>query len=197
MAVTANQLISRQDGCRGSLPVAASTRLYGGTLVFITAAGFADDDTASGLNGFAGVNLDDVDNSAGSAGDLVAEFSTEGDFVFPSSGLSQANVGDIAYASDNYTVSPTPGASSVPIGRIVGILSATKAVVKIKTSGPAPAAVNPLTLITHVGPSSADYAIQDLINASAWGFATKDEGNTLLSVVKNLQARVIALESRG
>lgn len=52
-----------------------------------------------------------------------------------------------------------------------------------------------LTSITHTAPSTPDYAIQDLTNSSGYGFVTKDEGNTVLSVVLNLQARVLALET--
>ena len=55
-----------------------------------------------------------------------------------------------------------------------------------------------LTSITHTAPGSPDFAIQDLIDsgvASAFGFATKDEGNTVLSVILNLQARVNELET--
>lgn len=53
-----------------------------------------------------------------------------------------------------------------------------------------------LTDITFTAPGSPDYAIQDLINASAYGFVTKDEGNTVLSVIKNLQTRVAELETK-
>lgn len=53
-----------------------------------------------------------------------------------------------------------------------------------------------LTSITHTAPGTPDYAIQDLINSSAYGFVTKDEGNTVLSVIKNLQVRVAELEAR-
>lgn len=53
-----------------------------------------------------------------------------------------------------------------------------------------------LTSITSTAPGTPDYAIQDLVNASAYGFVTKDEGNTVLSVIANLQTRVAQLESR-
>jgi hypothetical protein len=53
-----------------------------------------------------------------------------------------------------------------------------------------------LTTITHTAPGTPDYALQDLTNSSAYGFATKDEGNTLLSVVQNLQARLAEVEAR-
>ena len=52
-----------------------------------------------------------------------------------------------------------------------------------------------LTSITHTAPGTPDYAVQDLINSSAWGFATKDEGNTVLSVIANLQARLAQVEA--
>jgi hypothetical protein len=53
-----------------------------------------------------------------------------------------------------------------------------------------------LTTISSTAPVTPDYAIQDLVNTSAFGFVTKDEGNTVLSVIKNLQDRVGQLESR-
>ena len=54
MAVTANQVIEKREG-RRSYPVAASVHIYEGTLVFLTAAGYATDVTATGVNGFVGV----------------------------------------------------------------------------------------------------------------------------------------------
>jgi hypothetical protein len=53
-----------------------------------------------------------------------------------------------------------------------------------------------LTTITHTAPTP-DYAVQDFVDAvtGAWAFADKDEANTLLSVVANLQVRVNELEA--
>lgn len=53
-----------------------------------------------------------------------------------------------------------------------------------------------LTTITHTAPVTPDYAIQDLTLTTPYGFATKDEGNTVLSVIANLQARVNELETK-
>lgn len=53
-----------------------------------------------------------------------------------------------------------------------------------------------LTTITATAPSSADYAIQDLTDTGGFGFKTKDEGNTVLAVIINLQTRVSQLESK-
>jgi hypothetical protein len=52
-----------------------------------------------------------------------------------------------------------------------------------------------LTTITHTAPTP-DYAIQNLTNTSPYGFVTQDEGNTVLSVIANLQTRVGELETK-
>lgn len=56
-----------------------------------------------------------------------------------------------------------------------------------------------LTTLTYTAPGTTDYALQDLVDSgagSAFGFATKDEGNTALSVIANLQVRVLELETK-
>lgn len=53
-----------------------------------------------------------------------------------------------------------------------------------------------LTTITSTAPGTPDYAVQDLTQTSPFGFVTKDEGNTVLSVIANLQTRVAELETR-
>ncbi len=52
-----------------------------------------------------------------------------------------------------------------------------------------------LTTVTHTSPGTPDYALQDLVQNTGFGFVTKDEGNTVLSVIANLQARVNELET--
>jgi len=66
----------------------------------------------------------------------------------------------------------------------------------LATALPAAEITDELTTITHTAPGMPDYAIQDLTNSSPYGFATQDEGNTVLSVIANLQARVNELETR-
>jgi len=53
-----------------------------------------------------------------------------------------------------------------------------------------------LTSITHTAPGTPDYAIQDLTAAGPFGFVTKDEGNTVLSVILNLQPGFKKLETK-
>jgi hypothetical protein len=65
-------------------------------------------------------------------------------------------------------------------------------VIKIGYFAAAPVAQQSgLTTFTHTAPGTPDYAIQDLIQGvdatAGWGFATKDEGNTVLSIIKAMQ----------
>lgn len=53
-----------------------------------------------------------------------------------------------------------------------------------------------LTTITHTAPGTPDYALQNLVQNTGFGFATADEGNSVLKVVANLQVRVAELEAR-
>ena len=52
-----------------------------------------------------------------------------------------------------------------------------------------------LTSITHTAPGTPDYAVQNLVAATGFGFVTADEGNTVLSVIANLQARLAQVET--
>jgi hypothetical protein len=197
MAVTENQIIKRQDGNRRSYPVKASTKIYDGTLVFLTTGGYADDDTATGVNGFVGIANGEADNSSGSDGDITVEVFAEGDFVLVGAGTySQADVGSVIYGDDNYTINTSIGSTSVPIGKCVGFVSATKLIVEIEPVGTGALPVAALTTITHTSPGTPDYAIANVTSSSPFGFSTADEGNTVLSVIRNLQIRVADLEAR-
>lgn len=136
MAVTADQMIKVQSPARlVAYPGLASIPHYGGTMAFIVpASGFLTNVIAAGVNLFAGV----VKSGGGVAapvasGDVQVECWTEGDFELPGSGFTQADVGKIIYAVDNYTVSTT-ATSQTKIGRCVGYVSATKIIVRIEVT---------------------------------------------------------------
>lgn len=68
--------------------------------------------------------------------------------------------------------------------------------VKLPVTGDQPAAMTAqVTTITHTAPGTPDYAVQDLINSNAYGFVTKDEGNSVLKVIANLQVRMLEVEA--
>lgn len=136
MAVTANQLTKRQEGCRKSYPLAASIVIYEGTLNFLTVAGYLTDVVASGVNKFAGIALAYVASQTAD-GDAKPEVYTEGVFELVGTGFTQASVGLDVYATDNYTVTCAPSASGVKIGRCEGYVSSTKILVDIDPDGKA------------------------------------------------------------
>lgn len=197
MAVTANQLIKRQDGVKRSYPVEESTRIYQGTLVYINAAGYACDVTATGVNAFAGIAVAEADNTSGADGAIEVEVHTEGDFELTGTFNSITDVGMPAYGDDNYAVVVALGATSVRIGRVERFVSATKAIISIKPSGVGALEVAPLTTITIADAAGTpDYALQALTTTSPYGLATAAEAISLLYVIKNLQQRLLDVEAR-
>lgn len=199
MAVTENKLIRKQDGEKRSYKVNASTTIYEGSLVFLTATGYADDDTATGVNGFVGIACSKVDNSSGAAGDKSVEVWAKGDFVLTGAGtFTIANEGDLVYADDNYAIVVAIGSTSVPIGRCVKFVSATELIVSIIPCAPGALPVAALTTITPADAAGTpDYAIAAVTNSSPYGFSNAAEAITLLYVIQNLQKRVLDLETRG
>lgn len=196
MAVTANQLIKMQEGCKRSYPVEQATRIYQGTLVYVNAAGYACDVTATGVNAFVGIAVAEADNTSGADGAIEVEVHTEGDFELTGTFNSITDVGMPAYGDDNYSVVVAIGSTSVRIGRVVRFVSTTKAIIGIKPSNVGALELAALTLLTHTAPGTPDYAIQNLTTSTPYGFVTADEGNTVLKVVAQLQARVAILEAR-
>lgn len=197
MAVTANQLIKKQDGVKRSYPVEESTRIYQGTLVYVNAAGYACDVTATGVNAFVGIAVYEADNTSGADGAIEVEVWTEGDFELTGTFNSITDVGMPAYGDDNYAVVVALGATSVRIGKVVRYVSTTKAFIAIKPSGVGALEVAPLTTITIADAAGTpDYALQALTTSSPYGLATAAEAISVLYVIKNLQQRVLDLEAR-
>ena len=190
MAVTANQTVKRQEGCRGSGPVAAAIAIYEGTLVFSTVLGYITNVIASGVNAFEGIAVKAADNSSGAAGDKKAEFWKDGVFELTGSGFSQATVGVPIYATDNYTVT-TSGEAAVYIGQCVGYVSSTKILVRIVT-GP-----RKVQSVTPAADSNAASQIQpgvEFVNLTANTTNTDDffELPPIASVPIGFQIRIAA-----
>ena len=197
MAVTANQLVKVQDWDRRSYPVEESTRIYQGTMVYVNAAGYACDVTATGVNAFVGIAAGEADNTSGADGAIEVEVYTEGDFELTGTYNSITDVGMTAYGDDNYAVVLALGATSVRIGRVVRFVSTTKAIIAIKPIGVGALEVAPLTTITPADAAGTpDYAIAAITSSTPFGFSNAAEGITILYVIKNLQQRVLDLEAR-
>lgn len=115
----------RADVGRRHYGVAAAAKIYGGALVMLNASGYATKgQTALALIG-AGMANEQVDNSAGAAGDLTIGVH-EGVFSFANSAsadlITIADIGQVCYAVDDQTVARTSGSGTrSPAGFIVDV----------------------------------------------------------------------------
>lgn len=107
------------------LPVAASTKLYAGTMVATNSTGYAVPASASTAQKLWGRCEKQVDNSAGANGDLSVNVKP-GIFYFANSTgadlIAQANLGAYVYAVDDSTVALTDSAGTRPVaGYVVNV----------------------------------------------------------------------------
>ena len=124
-ALTDNKEVLMKEGKLISMPMAVDV-IYRGALCKINAAGFLEPCSAEAGAVFAGVAWEEVDNSAGSAGDKECRVERHGMHKLEGSGFAQSDVGSKVYASDDQTVSTTQGANEQEIGTIVKFESATE-----------------------------------------------------------------------
>lgn len=125
MPLVADRLIKSRHTSVFVDPVAATTKVYAGALTALNAAGnLVPFSTATGLIA-RGVAFEQVDNSAGSAGDKTCE-SRPGCYAFKNSGstdqITRAEIGDDCYGVDDQTVAKTNGGGTRSVaGKIVDI----------------------------------------------------------------------------
>lgn len=139
------------------------------------------------VNGFTASTIGQIIKAAASQTANLTEWQN-------SSGTAMLKVqpdGDLEFVANNIVTDTTTGTK-------IGTATNQKLAFFNATPVTQPTEItDELTTITHTAPGTPDYAVQDLVDSgsgSAFGFATKDEGNTVLSVIANLQARVNELE---
>jgi hypothetical protein len=108
-----------------SLPVAASTTIYGGAIVAINQSGYAVPASADPSLFVVGVALAAADNSAGSAGAISVAIE-RGVFSFNNSSststLTDADIGRVCYAADDNTVARITAIGTLPpVGKCMGL----------------------------------------------------------------------------
>lgn len=124
-ALTQDRNTARLRDDKRSGLVAAATLLFAGALVMRNAAGYlVEGQTATGLVGVGRAEAR-VDNSAGSAGDLTAEY-LPGVFQFVNSAstdeITVADIGSVCFAVDDQTVAKTDGtATRSPAGIVEAV----------------------------------------------------------------------------
>lgn len=127
-----------------------------------------------------GLGVNAVSAFAGRLLDLQINGTSEWNFSGTVFGIGEAN--DIAVGTTTGTKIGTAAAQKLGFFGVTPVVQQTEL-------------TDELTTITHTAPGTADFAIQNL-SLTGYGFVTEDEGNTVLSVIANLQARVNELETK-
>jgi hypothetical protein len=114
-ALTQDRNTLRREGLAMEPPVAAATKIYGGSIVAINAAGYAVPGATATTLKSAGVAEHRADNSAGAAGDIRVRV-RKGPHVFANSAAADAialtDIGADCYIVDDQTVAKTNGTNT-------------------------------------------------------------------------------------
>jgi hypothetical protein len=122
MAATESILTPQRSGEIVTLPLAAATKIFQGTLVAINAAGNAVPASDTAALRVIGRAEEEVDNSDGSAGDLKINVA-RGVFRYANSGTNAVDADDkgkICFVEDDQTVAETT-TNKIPAGRVLDV----------------------------------------------------------------------------
>ena len=132
MALSKNEPFAFKEGEYNDLPVLASTKVYEGAVVSVTAAGFAKGYAGTDTI-FGGIAQAEANNSAGASGDINVQV-RRGQFygVVTLSSAADADAGDAIYASADDTFTKT-STSNLEVGKIVQVMATDKVLVQFNT----------------------------------------------------------------
>jgi hypothetical protein len=125
-ALTKDRATPYRDGIEIDFPVAANSKIYAGSLVCANATGYVVPaaDTA-GLK-FAGVALEQADNTGGANGAKTVRLRRTGVFEFDALSITQAMVGTAMYIVDDHTMDDASGPTNdIRIGVLVKYVADT------------------------------------------------------------------------
>lgn len=121
----------RQEGVLIDVDLDA-VKVFKGSNVNFGANGYGKKSSDTASESFAGVAMETVDNSDGSAGDKYVRVWAEGVFSMNCSGASRAWEGKDVYAvDDNLVALAATTTNDVRVGKVVKYVSATEVRVKI------------------------------------------------------------------
>lgn len=130
-ALTADRNTVRVDSGVVSVPVAATTVIFGGSIVCDNGSGYAIPAVDTSSLKVIGIASGKADNDPGSAGDISVLVEYGRAFWLKNSGLTIADRGSIVFADDDQTVRPTAGQSNNPVGILLDVDSSKGALVFI------------------------------------------------------------------
>lgn len=125
--LTCDRATSYREGIEVEYPAAASTKIFAGSLVCVNAGGYAAPAADTSGYRFAGVAMEQVDNSAGADGAKTVRLRRAGVFEFDATSITQAMVGDAMYAVDDHTFDDAAGPTQdVKVGMLVKYVSSSR-----------------------------------------------------------------------
>ncbi|MCK9327153.1 MAG: DUF2190 family protein [Bacteroidales bacterium] len=128
-AVTADIDTDSQPGELVAYPVAASTKIYKGTMVKLS-SGYAASMTKAASLVFVGIAIEGVDNSSGAAGDKYVRVARKGIHELALASAAITDIGSAVYALDNATVTKT-STDATQVGKAVKFENSGKIFVDI------------------------------------------------------------------
>jgi predicted RecA/RadA family phage recombinase len=125
-ALTKDRATTYREGIEIEFPVAATTKIYAGSLVCVNSSGYAVPAADTSGFKFIGIALSQVDNSTGADGAKSLRVRRSGVFEFDAASITQAMVGDPMYAVDDHTFDDAAGPTNdIKVGVLVKFAAAT------------------------------------------------------------------------
>lgn len=124
--LTRDRATAYREGVELEFPVAASTKIFAGSMVCINANGYAVPAADTSGYRFVGVAMEQRDNSAGLDGGHSVRVRRAGAFEFDAASITQAMVGQPMYAVDDHTFDDAAGTNSIKVGLLVKFVSTTQ-----------------------------------------------------------------------
>jgi hypothetical protein len=126
-ALTRDRATPYREGIEIEYSVAANTQIFAGSLVCVNATGYAVPAADTSGYRFAGVAMEQVDNSSGSDGGQVVRLRRAGVFEFDAVSITQDMVGVDMYAADDHTFDDAAGPTNdIKVGQLIKYVSATR-----------------------------------------------------------------------
>jgi hypothetical protein len=115
-AIATERDTQRRAGDKAAYPVLAATKVLAGTLVVLTAAGYAQGGAVATTLKAVGMADESADNTSGASGDIKVAVRNDGWFRFANGTagdlITIADIGNNAYILDNQTVVKTDGTAA-------------------------------------------------------------------------------------
>ena len=125
-ALTKDRATPYRDGIEIDFPVAANTKIYAGSLVCANTTGYAVPAADTPGLKFAGVALEQADNTGGANGAKTVRLRRSGVFEFDAASITQAMVGTAMYIVDDHTMDDATGPTNdIRIGILVKYVADT------------------------------------------------------------------------